>query len=751
MWSKNETQEGYSMKLSKIVILLFIILLCGSQTIVAASDFMKDFKSKYKLVDLDLLRHPVEEFVVSDFTYKKDIANFHFKEGKMYFLRYINERPTTAIFIGSGSASIDIPSHGEGQLLKSISGRADVREDFEICFIRMADDFDLAVKEKFSSVTKELKWKDFTQAKEAQGEFFFKPNINHFYDNYFQLLHSIYERSEDGYFWIDFNRYNYLFDPNRPQPVNVGYEFEINDMLITEAVTLNSGIQTDILNTDLSSVIYPTTAISHYADIEMGGLDGSRLEHAKADLQIVINSDSLKFVNTFLHYNLKLDSLYYNDNPVDYYRRKDFKFIGIILPEYHYKGDTLTFTYWYKGKNFDYVLPYVENRTPSKHTFTFTIPKGYNYIMQGMSEQTDAGRGKVSFDVELMNPYREFYFQGLAANYDTLTIVSDMGVPINFLKSRAFTKKIDCFVPDEIFETSVMNAFNFMASKVGAPIGTFGISVFPERFISMPGMVQVPQILCYDRGYTEPLGGFDIFSGHSMAKQWFGHLLKPQSGREVWLETSASEYLSLLNIGNQNSNAYYSNLVLSKDSLLKIEQLNRIRPLYSSDRNGDLIATNKGVWVFHMLRYMMLDLESGNNPNFNKFFHRLCLRANGKSFTNSDIIELAEKYYGDDLDWFFNQWLFGVEQPEYRVEYSIEKSSSGYYIDIDVLTMNVSENFKMPVIFNVTDINGGSNLVRKMVTGNECSVKLGPYEIEPSGLVFNELFSVLCKETTNKR
>ena len=656
----------------KSIIIFSTIIFLLAASLSAESAFMKKFNDDYKQIDLDLLRHEIEELDITDFTYQKDIATFHFKSGKMYLLRYIDNRPTTAIFIGEATASINIPARSEQNSLLVLSGKKNVEETFEVCFIRMADDFDLALK-KFPSIKKKLKWKDFAKAKEAQGEFFFKPNINHFYDNYFQLIRSLYERNADGYFWVDFNRYNFTYDPNRPLPVVIGYEFEPNDLEITDAVELPAGLTGDISDYDISNVTYPVTAIDHYGTLDMNGLDGSRLESAESTMKVVINIDSLKFVSTFMHYNLDLDSIYFNGQPVDYHRRKDFAFIGIILPEYHYQGDTLTFTYWYDGKNYDYIMPYVEDFTPSHHAFTFTVPKGYNYIMPDQSEIKKVDGGKISFSVDFQSPTHSFYFQGIATNFDTLSKISSLGMPIHFLKSKSITKKTDCYVPDEIYEPSIMNAFNFMSSKMGAPIGAFGLYVYPEGFMSMPGMVQVPQILCYDPGLSEPLGGFNIFSGYSMSKQWFGKLMRPKSPRETWLATAAADYLSMMNIQHNDGDAYFSALLLRKDSLALLGQRNLNRPLYRSDANSSLISTNKGIWFFHMLRYMMLDLETGSDADFLKFFNRLCLLSNGKTFTNQDIKELAEKYYGEKLDWFFAQWLFDFKQPEYEVEYAIDK------------------------------------------------------------------------------
>ena len=308
--------------MKKVTYFLVALVLITTTVIHAESESFKKFKSDYAQLDMDLLNNVGEKADVKDFVYQKDVATFTFHEGVIHLLRYLDGRPTTAIFLGRGHVSIDVPSPVERRSLLSVSGAERVDEDFEVCFIRMADDFDLKLKEKFSFEQEELKWKNFTQIKQAAGETYFKPVIQHTYDNYFQLLRSMYERSADGLFWINFNRYCFTYDPNRPEQVIISYEFQKGDFLTTEAARFQKQTAGIYDNRSMSAISYPTTAISREATLEMGGLDGARLDNAQTTMKLVINSDSLKYISTFLHFNLKEDSIYMDGQPVDYYPKE---------------------------------------------------------------------------------------------------------------------------------------------------------------------------------------------------------------------------------------------------------------------------------------------------------------------------------------------------------------------------------------------------------------------------------------------
>ncbi|HVP07189.1 MAG TPA: hypothetical protein VMS71_05035, partial [Candidatus Acidoferrum sp.] len=117
--------------------LLAVVFLTG---LCSASDsrFFKEFKKNYAILDQDLLNNPGEVADIKDFTYTKDIATFTFISGRMALLRYVNGRPTTAIFVGQGHVSIQVPSHLERQALFTASKDSSVEQDFQTCFIRMA-------------------------------------------------------------------------------------------------------------------------------------------------------------------------------------------------------------------------------------------------------------------------------------------------------------------------------------------------------------------------------------------------------------------------------------------------------------------------------------------------------------------------------------------------------------------------------------------------------------------------------------
>jgi len=736
---------NYRIRITAISLLLTFLLIVPAS---AETEFFKEFKSNYNLLLSDLSRKPSAEVAkISDFVYQKDIVTFHLKSGKLYLLRHILGRPTTAIFIGEGNAVATVPVHTERQSLFCCSRDTTVNEDFEVCIIRIADNFDLQLHETFTFEETELPWRDFN--KSQQGEFFFKPVVMHEYDNLFQLLRSLYERDVDGYFWCDFGRYVYSYDPNRPQQSIIAYEHEGGDMVATNGAVLQRTTNGIVDDSQVSNIDFPTTLLDREAELRMTGLDGRVIDTASATIRLLVNADSLRFVSLFLHYNLKLDSVHYNGQSVDYQRRRDFTFFGVILPSYAYKNDTLSFRLWYHGKNYGAPLPFVENPSPTPVKLTFDIPKGYNYLMPSMGELVDVGGGRVQFEVMPSELYANFQFQPYASGYDTITVVSDLGLTVNFIKSQHLTKsRYACFVQDELYRSAVMGGFNFMTGRLGMPPAAFEMFVFPESTLTMPGLMEVPQIQCL----KDETGGVHMVAGKAAARQWFGALTRPGSDGEYWLVDAVPDYLSLMYVANSLGHSVFFGELGKRRNYVYTEVENRDDlPLASGKRMEPNNRTAKGAWVIHMLRYLMYDLETRSDRDFVTFIRALATHVNNQTFTNADVIALAEKSYGAPLDWFFHHWLYRAGLPEYKVEYMPTRRDDNYYLDVNVTTKDVGSEFKMPIIMRVEDKSGQSTYHRQVVSGHSDSFELGPFEVESEKLIFNEFWSVLSKDKVDKK
>jgi hypothetical protein len=125
-----------------------------------------------------------------------------------------------------------------------------------------------------------------------------------------------------------------------------------------------------------------------------------------------------------------------------------------------------------------------------------------------------------------------------------------------------------------------------------------------------------------------------------------------------------------------------------------------------TDNIFDTIVYDKGAWVLHMLRFVMGDslffsATKGylNNPLF-KY----------KSATTSDFQTIMEQYYSSSLNWFFQQWIYGMGYPKYNYSWTYEQVDDHYVIDLTIEQVQEisgsEEVFTMPLDVMIMEFPG---------------------------------------------
>ena len=81
------------------------------------------------------------------------------------------------------------------------------------------------------------------------------------------------------------------------------------------------------------------------------------------------------------------------------------------------------------------------------------------------------------------------------------------------------------------------------------------------------------------------------------------------------------------------------------------------------------LTTDKGAMILHMLRWVL------GEDKFNKTMREFAANFAGKSATTDDFRAIAEKYYGDQLTWFFSQWLDSTGSSQFNTNLPSQERS----------------------------------------------------------------------------
>jgi len=125
--------------------------------------------------------------------------------------------------------------------------------------------------------------------------------------------------------------------------------------------------------------------------------------------------------------------------------------------------------------------------------------------------------------------------------------------------------------------------------------------------------------------------------------------------------------------------------------------------------------------ILHMLRWVMGDQK------YDQTMRTFASKFAGKSASLDDFRALAEQNYGQQLTWFFSQWLDSTGAPEFKTKYTIYRlgNNKGFRV-VGQISQDL-DLFRMPVQLKI-DTDGKTEAKRIEVVGTN-----SPFSIETYG------------------
>jgi aminopeptidase N len=152
-----------------------------------------------------------------------------------------------------------------------------------------------------------------------------------------------------------------------------------------------------------------------------------------------------------------------------------------------------------------------------------------------------------------------------------------------------------------------------------------------------------------------------------ISHQWWGVSVSPATKDDWWISDGFSRYSEAMYVENAAGAAGLEEAV--KDMSVGALAYDTV-PLSSASKLDTFstefqsLTTDKGAMILHMLRWVL------GEDKYNKTMRDFASEYAGKSATTDDFRTIAEKNYGDQLTWFFSQWLDSTGAPEFKVKYT---------------------------------------------------------------------------------
>ena len=334
-----------------------------------------------------------------------------------------------------------------------------------------------------------------------------------------------------------------------------------------------------------------------------------------------------------------------------------------------------------------------------------TVPTGYTVVASGVDTRTTTG-DKTAYDFKFERP--------------------------SFPGSFAVVKGNPVKVQSEGVTTSLYfrGAEAGMAQHYGEETGK-EMSYFTGMF-GLPPYANLTVIETEDgapNGYAAP--GLLFLNPHGIghepngrllaneiSRQWFEELVSPTSRNHLWLTNGLAAYSELLWTEHAaGAGAMESQMHDVMVEALTIDNVPIIQAARLEDYSPELWALtgSKGAAVMNMLRYVMGD---------DKFFRALKQYAQNfswKSALTDDFRKIASDVSGQDLGYFFIQWIESSGAPEFKLDYTIYRTQKGFRV-MGKIAQDL-DTFRMPVVLKIeTEGNPEEKKVDVVGTSSEFSV-----------------------------
>ena len=207
--------------------------------------------------------------------------------------------------------------------------------------------------------------------------------------------------------------------------------------------------------------------------------------------------------------------------------------------------------------------------------------------------------------------------------------------------------------------------FNLFSSMWGAPLST------SLKLVQLPNdtlpSTWATEIVGLSSGAMAGKTNYRLLA-NMIAHQWWGSDVSPANKADWWLSDGLSRFAEARYVEEEAGRTAYEEVMkdmqvgaLAYDTvpLSGLARLDIFSPEFQS------LATDKGAAIMSMLRWVLGD------EAFHKTMAQFAQQYAGKPAAVADFQKIAEQNYGDNLRWFFTQWIDSTGAPEFKLKYTV--------------------------------------------------------------------------------
>ncbi len=244
------------------------------------------------------------------------------------------------------------------------------------------------------------------------------------------------------------------------------------------------------------------------------------------------------------------------------------------------------------------------------------------------------------------------------------------------------------------------------------------------------------------------IGGFSFhLIAHELGHMWFGDNVTCATWQDIWVNEGFATYADYLAnekiLGWSNAQSFIksaqNNAMSQPGGSVYVPE----DEVYQGNEwrifNGRL-SYNKGAAIIHTLRH-----EFQNDSLFFAGLQAYQAQYGGSTATGEDFKHAMEPFYGDNLDWFFDEWYYGEGYPKYNIEWYY---NGNLHITSVQTTSASTPLFKMLMDLKVNFTDGTDTIVHYFQDNNvnnftfNVNKEIASLEVDPDNWTMEKVESI---------
>jgi aminopeptidase N len=200
------------------------------------------------------------------------------------------------------------------------------------------------------------------------------------------------------------------------------------------------------------------------------------------------------------------------------------------------------------------------------------------------------------------------------------------------------------------------------------------------------GMENITATTIGDASVHDKTAEMDVRSdgliSHELAHQWFGDLLTCRDWGEIWLNESFAEFMAdAWDEHNQGKDEYLRDMMENQHQYFMAWSGGVRRPVVTEryddpDALFDTYAYPRGAATVNMLRFVLGD------EFFWKALHHYVQKYEWKTVDTQELIKSIEESTGQNLAWFFDEWVYKMGHPEFQITQTYDPGAGSLKLSV---------------------------------------------------------------------